>query len=71
MCVYWLLLALLQTPPLVVPRVIFELQPPDLLRALEEQPAIIDMVVEETKKEGLDGVVSRLCAQYGRAHEHA
>jgi hypothetical protein len=48
----------LQGPPLIVPRVIFELSPQDLVKALQNQQAVIAMIVEELQKQGLDGLVS-------------
>lgn len=57
---YWLLL---QGPPLIVPRVIFELSPQDLVKALQNQQAVIAMIVEEIQKQGLDGLVSSMTNQ--------
>lgn len=53
-----MLLIALQAPPLIVPRFIFELGPQQLLSALEDHATVTDMIVEEVKKQGLDGIVS-------------
>lgn len=49
---------LLQAPPLIVPRVIFELTPQDLVKVLEQPTSITDMIVSEVENQGLDGLVS-------------
>jgi hypothetical protein len=48
-----------QAPPLIVPRVIFELTPQDLVRVLQQPTGVIDVVVSEMQKQGLDGLVSK------------
>lgn len=44
-----------QAPPLIVPRCIVELGLQDLLSALETHAVVADMIVEEVKKQGLEG----------------
>jgi hypothetical protein len=40
--------------------VIFELSPQDLIKAMQNQQAVIAMIVEEIQKQGLDGLVSSI-----------
>jgi hypothetical protein len=56
---------MLQGPPLIVPRVIFELAPQDLVKVLQQPTDAIDMIVAEIQKQGLDGLVSTTKAELG------
>lgn len=57
--------SMLQGPPLIVPRVIFELAPQDLVKVLQQPTDAIDMIVAEIQKQGLDGLVSTTKAELG------
>lgn len=41
-----------------MPRVMFELGPEQLVKALEQPSVVVDLIVAEIKTQGLDGVVS-------------
>jgi hypothetical protein len=46
-----------QRPPLIVPRVIFELPPQALLQLLQQPSDALVLLVDEVKKQGFDGLV--------------
>jgi hypothetical protein len=49
----------------------FELGPEQLVKALEQPAVVIDLIFDEIKKQGLDGLVSSCCTrQAGMTQEH-